>query len=329
MVVGQRKLFAPTTHTTTPWADIGLSFARLQQVVDGLQHFFDHQSTVTNNWHIGATHLALLGGVDVDVDNFCIWRETRHLAGDSVVEARTKRNKQVGFLHRGYGSGGAVHAGHAQTQRVRVGEGPARHQCGDNRNLGEFGEFTQHTGSACFQHTATHIQHRLARGQNHARCFFDHLRMAFCIGAVARQAVAHFVVARPIPIHFVLQNIFGNIDERWARATSGGNVKRLAYHHRQILSAHHQLVVFGDAASDTHGVALLKCVGTDCSGGHLTSDADHRNGVHICIAQWRDQVGGCRAARHHGHTWSTSDVGITLGHVTSTLFMAHEDVANF
>ena len=87
LVVGQRKLFTPTTHATAPRADIGLSFARLQQVVDGLQHFFDHQSTVTNNWHIGATHLALLGGVDVDVDNFGVWRKPRHLAGDSVVEA--------------------------------------------------------------------------------------------------------------------------------------------------------------------------------------------------------------------------------------------------
>ena len=65
------------------------------------------------------------------------------MTGDAVVEARAEGDEQVGLLQRANRRDGAVHARHAQVQRVRVGEGPTRHQGGDDRDAGQLGEAQQ------------------------------------------------------------------------------------------------------------------------------------------------------------------------------------------
>ena len=70
------------------------------------------------------------------------------LAGDTVVEARAERDEQVGLLHRRDRGVVAVHARHAEAQRVLVGERAARHQRGDDRDAGELGELAQRLGGA-------------------------------------------------------------------------------------------------------------------------------------------------------------------------------------
>src|SRR3712207_7780917 len=63
-----------------------------------------------------STDLALLGGVDVDVDDLGLGGERRHLAGDPVVEAGAEGDEQIGALHGGDRGVVAVHARHAQAQ---------------------------------------------------------------------------------------------------------------------------------------------------------------------------------------------------------------------
>ena len=55
---------------------------------------------------------------------------------------------------------------------------------------------------------------------------------------------------------------------------------------------------------------------------------DHRDRVHVGVAQRRDDVGGRRAAGHHGHAGAAGGVGVALGHVAGALLVAHEDVAD-
>ena len=62
--------------------------------------------------------------------------------------------------------------------------------------------------------------------------------------------------------------------------------------------------------------------------GHLAGDHDHRDRVHVGVAQRRDDVGRRRPARHHGHARAAGGVGEPLGHVAGALLVAHEDVAD-
>jgi len=211
---------------------------------------------------------------------------------------------------------------------MRVGERAARHQRGDDRNLGEFGELAQHTRGARLQHSAADVQHRLLGGENHPRRFFDHLGVALHVRAITGQAVEHFVVARPVPLHRVLQHVFGQVDERRAGAAGGGDVERLTHHHRNVLRAHHQLVVLGDAARDADRVAFLERIGADRRRRNLAGDADHRNRVHICVAQRSHEVGRRGTAGDHRDARLAGDVRVTLGHVAGALFVAHENVAD-
>ena len=47
------------------------------------------------------------------------WRVGLEIAGDAVVEAHAQREQQVGFLNGVIDPGFAVHAHHAQVQRMR------------------------------------------------------------------------------------------------------------------------------------------------------------------------------------------------------------------
>ena len=85
------------------------------------------------------------------------------LAGDPVVEAGAERDEQVGLLQRGDRGDGAVHAGHAEVQRVAVGERAARHQRGDDRDAGQLGELAQLVGGARLEDAAADVEHRAAR----------------------------------------------------------------------------------------------------------------------------------------------------------------------
>ena len=62
--------------------------------------------------------------------------------------------------------------------------------------------------------------------------------------------------------------------------------------------------------------------------GTWPGDHDERDGVHVRVAERRDDVGGGRAARHHGHARTAGGVGVALGHVAGALLVAHEDVAD-
>ncbi len=105
-------------------------------------------------------------------------------------------------------------------------------------------------------------------------------------------------------------------------------MERLTHHERDFVGRHDEFVVLGDTARDSNGVTFLEGVGADRSGRHLTRDADHRNGVHVGVAQRRDHVGSRWPRRHHGHTRASGHVGVPLGHVPSTLFVAHENVTD-
>ena len=248
------------------------------------------------------------------------------LAGDAVVEAGAERDQQVGLLHRGGRRGRAVHAGHAERQRVIVGEHAARHQRRDDVDAGQFGQLAQRLGRTRLEHAAADVQHRPLRLHDQLGGLLDHPRVALGGRPVAGERRRDLVVARPVPRHLVLQHVLRQVDQRRAWAAGGGDVERLPDRHRDLLRRHHQFVVLGARARDAERVALLEGVGADRRRAHLTGDADHRDRVHEGVHQRRHEVGRRRAGRHHRHARPPGDVGVALGHVPGALLVAHEHV---
>ena len=111
----------------------------LMQLADDLEHVADDR-------HVGGAVLGDLGGVDVGVDDLGLGGERRQLAGHPVVEPGAEGDEQVGLLQCGHRRDRAVHARHAQVQRVAVGHGAARHQRGHDRDLGQLDELAQRVG---------------------------------------------------------------------------------------------------------------------------------------------------------------------------------------
>ena len=182
----------------------------------------DHEPAVAHDRHVGAAHLAELGGVDVDVDDLRLGGEGGHLAGDAVVEAAAQGDEQVGPLHRRDRGVVAVHARHAEGQRVAVGEGPAGHEGGDDVDVAQLGQLAQRLGRPRLEDAAAGVDHGALRAQDHLGGFADLAGMAGQRGLVAREAVPHVVVGGPVPLHLrvgVLRvdDVLGDVEQHRAR----------------------------------------------------------------------------------------------------------------
>ena len=88
---------------------------RQQRVED----FFE----VADEGDVGPDVLVDLGGVDLDVDLLRVGRVVGEVAGDAVVEAHAEGEQEVGLLDGVVDPGLAVHAHHAERERMRGGEG--------------------------------------------------------------------------------------------------------------------------------------------------------------------------------------------------------------
>ena len=252
------------------------------------------------------------------------WREAVELAGDAVVEARPQRDQQVGLLHRGDRGVVAVHARHAQAELVVVGERAARHEGGDHREAGELDQLAQRLGGAGLEDAAARVDHRPLRLGHEPGGVLDLLGVALGGGLVAGEVDG----LGPVPVHRLVGDVLGHVDEHRAGAAGGRDVERLPDHPRDVGGVGDQPVVLGDRHGDADGVGLLERVGADHRVRHLAGDDHQRDAVHVGVAQRGDDVGGGRAAGDHGHARSAGGVRVALGHVAGALLVAHEDVAD-
>ena len=150
--------------------------ARLAQLADRRDQLGDDGAAVADDRHVGAAHLALLGRIDVDVDDLGLGGEAVEPAGDAVVEAGAEGDQQVAALHRRHGGGVAVHPGHPEGERVVVGEGAAGHQRRHDVDAGQLGELAQLVGGARLEDAAADVEHRTGRLEDQPGRFADHPR---------------------------------------------------------------------------------------------------------------------------------------------------------
>ena len=158
-------------------------------------------------------------------------REGLQDAGHPVVEARAERDQQVGLLQGDHGGDRAVHAGHAEVLRVRVGEGAAGHQRGDHRGAGELGELEQLRRGVGLDDAAADVEHGLAGRRDEPGGLADLLAVAAEHRAVAGQVD----LGRPGEGHLALLGVLGDVDEHGAGTAGGGDVERLGDDVRDVV----------------------------------------------------------------------------------------------
>ena len=140
---------------------------------------------------------------------------------------------------------------------------------------------------------------------------------------------AHFNGFRVAGVrHFVERHIFWNVDHHRTRTAAASNVEGLLHDFCHVAGVFDQEIVLHDGARDAHGVALLESIEANGRSGHLTTDDDHGNAVHI----------GCGNAGHGiGQTWTRCDQGhtdiagsacIAIGCMDCSLFVANQHVLN-
>jgi hypothetical protein len=105
-------------------------------------------------------------------------------------------------------------------------------------------------------------------------------------------------------------------------------VESLFHHISHVLGVFDQEVVLDDRAGDAHGVAFLERIETNGGSGHLTTDDDHGNAVHVSGGDAGHRIGQARARSDQGHTHFTRGTGKAIGSVHSRLLVAHQNVLN-
>ena len=117
-----------------------LSHALPSRPRNARQQFFEHFAQIAHQRHIDLDVLVDLGRIDLDVNLLGLGRVGRERAGDAIIEAHAAGDQQVGFLNGVVDPGLAVHAHHAQVQRMRgreAAEAQQRKRHGNLRALGQ------------------------------------------------------------------------------------------------------------------------------------------------------------------------------------------------
>ena len=108
--------------------------------LDARQQVLERLAQIADEADVDADVLVDLGRVDVDVDLLGVERVGLEVAGDAIVEAHAEGEQQVGFLDRGVDPGLAVHAHHAEVQRMRGRERADAEQRRRHRDVRALGE---------------------------------------------------------------------------------------------------------------------------------------------------------------------------------------------
>ena len=152
----------------------------------------------------------------------------------------------------------------------------------------------------------------------------DHPRVALRRGTIAAQVD----LLRPDELRFLLEHVLGNVDVYRPGTARARDVERLAHRHRDVLGAHHEVVVLRDRLRDARDVRFLETVLAQQRARHVPRDRHHRRRVQVRGRDASDQVGRARTARRQADADLARGAGVAVGHVRGALFVPHQHVVD-
>ena len=268
-------------------------------------------------------HVLLDGGrVDVDVDDFGVFREFAELARDPVVEAGADGQDQVGVADGHVGGIGAVHAEHADPEGIVCGKAAQGHERGRDRNLLRTRQPDEVIARRGGDDPAAGVDDGLFGLAQHVR-HLGHLLGVWRVGGVV---AAHLDRLGVLVLAPGLLHVLGQVDEHGARAAGRRQVEGLLDDPGQIAHVLDQVIVLGAGARDADDVDFLERVVADQRRRHLSGDDDHRYGIHVGGGNAGHGIGGAGARSHQTYAYPARSAGIAVGGVDGSLFMARQHV---
>ena len=263
-----------------------------------------------------------LRGIDVDVHDEAVLGEFRHLARHPVIEPHAHCDQQVGLIDGLVGVDAAVHAEHVQTPRIVARKRPESQKGHRDRDAGQPHEFAEFGGGVCRDHTATGVDHGPLGPLDGGSHLGDLLRMRLPhVGVIAGQIHRRIVVGHDLRE----LNVFRQVDQHGAGSPRGGNMECLPHHPGDVVGVGHQIVMFGDAATDFNNRRLLEGVCPDHARAHLAGERNHRDAVHLRVGDRRDEVERTGATGGHADTRLSSRSRVALGREAAALLVPRKD----
>ncbi len=113
-----------------------------------------------------------------------------------------------------------------------------------------------------------------------------------------------------------------------AGSPRGGEVDRLREGRREVLRAHHEVVVLHGRHQDAGGIRLLEAVSPDQVARHVACDEEHRHRVHHRVLHRGHEVGGARPRGGERDAELARGARVGVRRVPASLLVPHEDVAH-
>src|SRR6266849_8099645 len=234
---------------------------------------FENLARIADEGGVNLHVLIDLGAVDLNVDLAGALGVRAKVAGDAVVKTHADGNEEVGLLNGVVNPGFAVHAHHAEVQRIIGGEAADSQKRHGDRIIAGADELLEGAHRAG--------NHDPVAGENDgAFGGVQHLDGAVEFGliVIVAPALGRKSWLRRFPVEFggSLLRVFGDVDKDRAGAAAVGDQEGFADSARNVLGFHDHHVVLGDGHGDARNIDLLKRVGAQDFAADLAGDADDR-----------------------------------------------------
>ena len=276
---------------------------------------------VAHQRHFHRHVLADLRGIELDVDDLRVPGEARRVAGHPVVEAHAHGDQQVGMLDRAVDVHLAVHARHAEMQRMILGEGADAEQRGNDGDAGVLGEDAQ-VFARVAEDDAVSRQDERPFGAG------DEPGGGVQRGGIGHgRGAAHGRGGAGRVLDALVLHVLGHVDQHRPRPALQRHRERPPHGVGQGADVLHQHAPLGDREGDPDDVGLLERVTAHHRAGHLPGDGHHGRVVHVGAGQAGDEVGGTGSRGGDTHAGAPGGTGVAVRRMRRGLLVPHEDVA--
>src|SRR5947199_10727731 len=122
-------------------------------------------------------------------------------------------------------------------------------------------------------------------------------------------------------------DVFGDVDQDWARPTSESKFEGFVDSVSEVLDVAHQEIVLGNGLCHTNDIGLLESVAPDKRTRYLSSDGNDGGRVHVGGSEPSDQVGGAGTTGCYTYADLPSRASVAIGGMGRGLLVAHEHMA--